>query len=262
MSEQASKPKYLDAQQVIYLPRWAKFAVMGVLAILAISSALTAFIFLLARQDLKDTVVPLMSISQTAAGAFAIVIFALFSERQLSTKRLHDKTDLFLEVHLKDALSRIELPQVRKGETLKVNVLKREESVHGGRKDIYGANYDLHLDDFKMRIWVGINVRRLSVIYFAKTADADDAERMERVFKFTFEGAQKVGYHTNFEFVTIDEEPLVSIWSTAIAEQAILGNPAEQLFWVQDIAMMTQSVARTALRNNVVLYTNTEPGPL
>ena len=93
MSEQASKPKYLDAQQVIHLPRWAKFAVMGVLAILAISSASTAFIFLL-------------------------------------------------------------------------------------------------------------------------------------------------------------------------AEQAILGNPAGQLFWVQDIAMMTQSVARTALRNNIVLYTNTEPGPL
>lgn len=31
MSEQASKTKYLDAQQVIYLPRWAKFAVIGVL---------------------------------------------------------------------------------------------------------------------------------------------------------------------------------------------------------------------------------------
>lgn len=262
MSEQAAKPRYLDAQQVIYLPRWAKFAVIGVLAILAISSAITALTFLLARQDLKDTVVPLMSISQTAAGAFAIVIFALFSERQLSTKRLHDKTDLFLEVHIKDALSRIELPQIRKGETLKVNVLKREESVLGGRKDIYGANYDLHLDDFKMRMWVGINVKRLSVIYFAKAEDVGDSARMERVFKFTFDGAKEVGYHTNFEFATFDEKPLVSIWSTALAEQAILGNPAEQLFWVQDIAMMTQSVARTALRNNIVLYTSAEPGPL
>lgn len=163
MAEQKS-PNYLDAQQVIYLPRWARFAVIMVLAILAASACVSAVIFLLAREDLKDTVVPLMSIAQTAAGAFAIVVFALFSEKQLSTKRLHQKTDEFLEIHLKEALSRIEIPQIRKGTTVKVVVVERTETVHGGRKDIYGANYDLHLENFKMRMWVGINVKRLSVI--------------------------------------------------------------------------------------------------
>jgi hypothetical protein len=47
-----------------------------------------------------------------------------------------------------------------------------------------------------------------------------------------------------------------------MADQAILGNPAEQLFWMQDVAMMTQSVIRTAVREGINLYTTTEPGPL
>jgi hypothetical protein len=256
------KPKYLDAQQVIYLPRWARFAVIGVLATLAITAAVTAVIFLLARQDLKETVVPLMSIAQTAAGAFAIVIFALFSEKQLSTKRLHHKTDEFLEIHLKEALRRIELPSIRKGSTVNVQVIERDLTIHGGRKDIYGASYDLHLETFKMRMWVGINVKRLGVIYFSKVKSADDTQRLKDIFKFTFGGAETVGYTTNFEYVVLDGEPIVSIWSTAVAENAILGNPSEQLFWVQDVAMMTQSLARTALRNDINLYTSAEPGPL
>lgn len=254
--------RYLDAQQVIYLPRWARFAVIGILAILAISACVTAVIFLLAMQDLKDTVVPLMSIAQTAAGAFAIVIFALFAEKQLSTKRLHLKTDEFLEIHLKEALRRIELPSIRKGSTINVDVVERAQTVHGGRKDIYGASYDLFIDTFKMRMWVGINVKRLGVIYFAKVNNVDDALRLKDIFKFTFGGAETVGYTTNFEYVVLDGEPIVSMWSTAVAENAILGNPAEQLFWVQDVAMMTQSLARTALRNGVNLYTSAEPGPL
>lgn len=255
-------PKYLDAQQVIYLPRWARFAVIGILAILAITACATAVIFLFAREDLKETVVPLMSIAQTAAGAFAIVIFALFAERQLSTKRLHQKTDEFLEIHLKEALSRIELPSVRKGLTVNVQVIERVQTIHGGRKDIYGASYDLNLETFKMRMWVGINVKRLGVIYFATVKSADDTQRLKDIFKFTFGGAATVGYTTHFEFVVLDGEPVVSMWSTAVAENAILGNPSEQLFWVQDVAMMTQSLARTALRNDVCLYTSSEPGPL
>ena len=255
-------PKYLDAQQVVYLPRWARFAVLAILATLTLSASLTALIFMVARNDLKETVVPLMSIAQTAAGAFAIVVFALFAERQLSTQRLHGKTDEFLEVQLRDALSRIELPQIKKGETVRVNVLKREDTIHGGRKDIYGANYDLYLEHFKMRMWVGINVKRLSVIYFVHLKSTDEVEHLQQIFKFTFSGAESVGYRTNFEAVEIEGELIVSMWSTVTAEQAILGNPAEQLFWVQDVAMMTQSVARTAIRSKIDLCTVAEPGPL
>lgn len=262
MSSEERSPKYLDAQQIIYLPRWGRFAVIGVLAILAVSACVTATIFLLAREDLKDTVVPLMSIAQTAAGGFAIVIFALFAEKQINTDRLLQKTDQFLEIHLKEALRRIELPAVRKGLTVNVQVMERSQSVHGGRKDIYGANYEIHLETFRMRMWVGINVKRLGVIYFAKVTGPSDVERLREIFKFTFGGAQTVGYSTHFEYALFDGEHIVSMWSTAAAEHAILGDPAEQLFWVQDVAMMTQSLARAALRSEVCLYTFTEPGPL
>ena len=113
-----------------------------------------------------------------------------------------------------------------------------------------------------MRFWVGINVKRLSTIYFVKVDSEQQVEELRNIFRFTFGGAAKVGYETNFEYAEIDGEKIVSIWSTAMADNAILGNPAEQLFWVQDIAMMTQSLIRTAVRHNVCLYTNTEPGPL
>jgi hypothetical protein len=52
------------------------------------------------------------------------------------------------------------------------------------------------------------------------------------------------------------------MWSTVFAEHAILGNPAEQLFWTQDVAMMTQSLARTAVRSKIDLNPTVEPGPL
>jgi hypothetical protein len=261
MEDSEKKPAYLDASQVIFLPVWARWAVIGILGALALSATVCGMVFLFAK-EWRDTVLPALSIAQTAAGGFAIVLFVLFAEKQLSTPRLMEKTDHFLDRHLVDSLSRIELPSIEKGKTVSVLQIARQEGVYGRRKDIYGANYEISLADFKMRMWVGINVRRISTIYFVKATSADDVEKIREVFKFTFGGAEKVGYHTNFEYSEIGGEPIVSMWSTVLAEQGILGHPAEQLFWVQDIAMMTQSVARTAWRNHISLLTNTEPGPL
>lgn len=261
MSESDSKANYLDAKQVVYLPPWARYSIMLILALITISAVITASAFL-AWPEQREMITPVLSIAQTAAGGFAVVLFVLFAERQLSTDTLHKKTDQFLEHHLVEALSKIEIPQIKNGQTVKVNVVKREETIHGGRKDIYGASYHLFLEQFQMKMWVGINVKRLSVIYFVKADAPEDAEKFANDFKFTIGGAKKVGYETNFEFATTDDENIVSIWSTVMANDAILGNPAEQLFWVQDIAMMTQSIARTAVRKKIHLYTKTEPGPL
>lgn len=261
MSESEGKDKYLDAKQVIYLPQWARYSVMLILALLALGSVITAVAFL-AWPDQRNNITPVLSIAQTAAGGFAVVLFVLFAERQLSTEALHKKTDQFLEEHLVEALSKIEIPQIKNGQTINVNVLKREETVHGGRKDIYGANYHLFIEQFHMKMWVGINVKRLSVIYFIQANSSEDIDKLTCDFKFTFGGAEKVGYETNFEFATINDINIISIWSTVMANDAILGNPAEQLFWVQDIAMMTQSVARTAVRKKINLDTKIEPGPL
>lgn len=261
MSESAENGKFLDAQQIIFLPKWARISIAVLLGLLAVAAFISAIAFLFFPGS-KDLVVPMMSIAQTTAGGFALVLFVLFSEKQLSTARLYEKTNDFLDTHLVESLSRIEIPQVEKGKTVTVTPLVRDSGIHGKRKDIYGSNYELQLGTFKMRMWVGINVKRLSVIYFVKVNESDSVEHLEDVFKFTFSGAQKVGYNTNFEHVSIEGEHLVSIWSTVFATDAILGHPTEQLFWVQDIAMMTQSVARTAVRNNINLNTNVEPGPL
>lgn len=260
MSGEAA-PNYLDANQIVYLPRWARYSVMFVLGTLALSACIAgvAFFFYPAYYD---KITPTLSIAQTAAGAFAVVLFVLFAERQLNTEKLLERTDRFLESHMTSTLRKIEIPQVKRGHTVFANVLDRANTIHGGRKDIYGANYDLWLETFRMRMWIGINVKRLSVIYFAKVDGPADEERLRELFRFTFGGASKLGYDTNFQYVEIDGEKIVSIWSTVMADSAILGNPAEQLFWIQDVAMMTQSVARTAVREGIDLNSKIEPGPL
>lgn len=261
MADSEKKQTYLDASQVIFLPAWARWAVIFILGALALSATICGVVFLFAK-EWRDTVLPALSIAQTAVGGFAIVLFVLFAEKQLSTHRLRGKTDDFLDLHLVNSLSQIELPEVQKNITVQVKSIVREVGIYGQRKDIYGTNYEISLAAFKMRMWVGINVRRISVIYFVKAESPSDVEKIREVFKFTFGGAEKVGYHTHFEYSVIEGESVVSMWSTVQAENGILGNPAEQLFWVQDIAMMTQSVARTAWRNKLSLLTNCEPGPL
>ena len=261
MSDKEGKPKYLDPQQVIYLPTWARVTVLVLLGILTVGACTCAVVFVF-YPTYRDKVTPALSIAQTAAGGFAVIVFVLFAERQISTTKLREKTDRFLDQHVVESLSRIELPQVKKDVTVTVSTLARPSGVQGRRKDIYGANYQIELDSFRMRMWVGINVKRLSVIYFVKASSPEDAATVEDIFKFTFSGAAKVGYQVNFEYAEVDSEKLISIWSTVSADDAILGNSAEQLFWVQDVAMMTQSFIRTALRRGVRLDTIALPGPL
>lgn len=261
MSDDKRNNSILDANQVIYLPKYAKWTIIGLLALLATSSCLGAGIFLF-HPEKRELVVPALAIAQTAIGGLAVVMFVLLSEKQLSTDRLLKKTDEFLSMQVLDTLRRIELPQVAKNQTVKVTLIERASHIHGHRKDIYGANYVIELESFSMKLWIGINVRRLSAIYFVKVQDASDVEKLKKDLHFTFGGAAKVGYDTNFEYAEINSEKIVSIWTTVFADSAILGNPAEQLFWVQDLAMMTQSLARTAARCGWSLDTTAEPAPL
>jgi hypothetical protein len=261
MSENNNHTPYLDANQIIFLPYWARVSILSVLGLLAIISAISGGAFLF-DATWRDKVVPLLSIAQTAAGGFAIVLFVLFAERQISTERLIEKTNYFLDDLLPDILSKIELPLIEKNKTVSVRTLLRENEIHGQRKDIYGVNYLIELNDFKMKMWVGINVRRITTIYFVSTLDQNTAERIPEIFKYSIGGAEKVGYQSNYENSHFEEEQFVSNWSTVNTDNVILGNPAEQLFWAQDIAMMTQSMARTAIRNKLSLNTIADPSPL
>ena len=42
----------------------------------------------------------------------------------------------------------------------------------------------------------------------------------------------------------------------------LLTNPLQKLFWSQDVAMMTESFIRTALRNGLNLARRCKPAPL
>jgi len=261
MSENSKSASLLDAHQVVYLPKYGRWTIVTLLAILALSSCVGAAVFLFSPSS-KELVVPLLAIAQTAIGGLAVVMFVLLSEKQLSTDRLLKKTDEFLAFHVPDTLRRIEIPQITKDKTVEVRLIERSSQIHGHRKDIYGANYVISLGDFSMKLWVGINVKRLSLIYFVKVDGSSAVEKLKEDFQFTFGGAEKVGYATNFEYAEVESERLVSIWTNVFAENAILGNPAEQLFWVQDMAMMTQSVARTAARCGWNICSNADPAPL
>jgi len=251
----------MDVQQVVYLGRWLQIILLTLLGFLTVSACASALIFLFSPGS-HELVVPLMSIAQTLLGAFAVIMFVLFAEKQPTIDRLHEKTNQFLEYHVKEGLSRIELPQVEKERTVSVNLISRGQGIHGRRKDIYGANYEIGIGGFKMKLWVGINIKRVSIIYFVKADSVESAEELREIFKFTFGGAEKVGYQTYFEYAIVDGEQIVSIWSTVTVDSSILNNTAEQLFWVQDLAMMTQSFARTAIRHNINLDTTAHPGPL
>jgi hypothetical protein len=150
------------------------------------------------------------------------------------------------------------------------------------------------------KLWLGLNVYRIFVIYLIEvqpdnahfaawranrvssaaapgphgrdtSANGDDTSARdadfatwlrEEAFKFTFGGAEKVGYSANFECVQFGADRLVSIWLTVEAAPNFLTNPAQKLFWSQDIAMMTESYIRTALRHELELQVVHSPGPI
>ncbi|MBX9869433.1 MAG: hypothetical protein K2X63_06520 [Burkholderiaceae bacterium] len=65
MSESESKAKYLDAKQVVYLPPWARYSIMLILALITISAVITALAFL-AWPEQREKITPVLSIAQTA----------------------------------------------------------------------------------------------------------------------------------------------------------------------------------------------------
>ncbi len=85
-----------------------------------------------------------------------------------------------------------------------------------------------------------------------------------KIFSFTFGGAEKIGFHTFYERAQPDGHDVVSIWMSATAKDVFLTSPSEKLFWAQDVAMMTQSFLRTAIRykGEVNIATLVDPGPL
>lgn len=143
------------------------------------------------------------------------------------------------------------------------------------RSTIYvvdGRIYTIRTGKGNFAFWLGINGPRLFFIVYIEGLQPD---RAKEAFSFCFGGAEKVGWHVNYEPIPDG----VSIWATCFTDPskplaAALENAGRGLsnepiykltddghFWATDIAMMAQSWIRTSERNGLACH-ELEPAPL
>lgn len=126
--------------------------------------------------------------------------------------------------------------------------------------------------DFRTSAWIGLNVRRVFTIY---SVDADffmhgDPSRFDecvnflqsKIYKFTFGGAEKVGFSPYFQFCGRDDHTFVSIWLTALVKDPILPSSPDWTFWTNDVAMQTLSFIQTTLDAGLNVQPTFPPTPL
>ncbi|ANK80526.1 MAG: hypothetical protein TEF_06730 [Rhizobiales bacterium NRL2] len=144
-------------------------------------------------------------------------------------------------------------------------------------KDIFGRTCVLRVGGREWRFWFGLNVFRLFAIHFVPVDLQNPLFRAARerheaedfidwlrrdVFAFTFGGAEKVGYDVNWEAIEVDGRRFVSVWAVALCETDFLERPELMLFWAQDLAMMTESFIRNAVRAELTFDPAVSPRPV
>ena len=248
MTEGNTASALFDTRTYTFLPTWAKAVVLGagvlllVLAIALVGNALDA-------GDASDRMVLGLSLAQTAALVLVFAIVVLFSTRDANATHLQRLGDAFLTGYVVDALARVSVPA--KG-------IERFTVVDLGRNDIFGRVLEMRAGGLAVRLWVGLNVHRIHVIYFVPLDEAVTLERVRTAFAHTLAGAAKAGYSASLEPARHDGVDFVSIWLPVEANRDLLYSPRDKLFWAQDIAMMTESMIRSAVRAGVSL----DPGKL
>jgi hypothetical protein len=252
MSEQSTPVGIVDSRYLVYLPAWVRGCALAAFGIVLVLSSASAFYFLATARS--DLLIFSLAIAQTAATVFFIVVLVLFSQRDANIRSYLAKSDEFLTRHVYQALHRISVPSVGVHKFLVADT---------GRKDLFGRLFSLTSENVAFQLWVGLNVYRVFVVYFVRSDGSEEfSARAERIFRFTFGGATAVGFVPHYEAANINGEAILSIWLTARTEKDLLTNPAAKLFWSQDVAMMTESFVRTAVRNGLELRTKASPGPL
>lgn len=243
----------MDSKQFVYLPKWVKLAALGITSIVLVLAALCVYRALNATGQ-SEQIIFYLSVTQAAALVLIFFLVASFSRRDANVAQLHTLTDEFLRKYMTGALQRVSIPE--KG-IAKFTVKDK------GPKDIFGRLLQMESDGYIFEIWVGLNVNRLFVIYFLPLTEALTTERAKEIFYFTFHGAEKVGFHANYEEASLQGQRFLSIWLTAETTSDLLMSPQDKLFWSQDIAMMTESFLRTAHRHKIDLQMHSiSPGPL
>lgn len=248
----------IESSHYIHLPGWAKAASIAIL----VSGLLTATYLVFhytAKGDMTDHTLSALAVAQLAATGLVISFILFFSERELSATLLLKKTDGFLEKDLLNAFQRITVKE-DDGDILPVNakILDKADCI-----DQFGRVFDLSSPKQTLRMWVGLNVNRILVLYFTQLPDDKTPEQVGEEFMITFSGAKSVGYNVDYLSAKFPGENIVCIRASCIlGDDDFLGKPSQKLFWANDVALMTQSLFRTAVRNDIPTYTNVLPHPI
>lgn len=233
----------IDAKQFLHMPTWAKLLCLLLLASGIIASAGLIIRFFGSDGGNRDWLLIGFSGGQFLITTFVIALVLFVSQTDANIGNLRARADNFLSVILPEALARITLDD----ETAEPITVVRND-----RRDIFGYDYMLYCGGEKViRLWCGLNVHRLIVIYRMQASGRTVAARVKKlqeVFAFSLGGAESVNYKVSFEPLPGDEST-ISVWLTVATEKDLLTDPALKLFWSQDIAMMTESLLRTARRN-------------
>lgn len=176
----------------------------------------------------------------------------------MSTRLLRGKTDRFLEQDLLTSLSRITIKDGGGVKPVSVSILDPEQGI-----DRFGRVFTVSSELQQLRMWVGLNVHRFLVLYVVKLPQGQSLEQLEQQFDITFSGATSVGYQVDYLSAEFPEQKIVCIRASyTVPEISFLAKPTLKLYWANDIALMTQSMFRTALRNGIDTYTETLPHPI
>src|SRR5262245_45815702 len=164
----------LDSRLLVYLPAWSKRTAIFVLGSLLVAS-LAYGGYLLLHPAGGDSGVELfifvLSLVQTTAVALVFVVILFYSRRDASMATLVALSDEFLKKHMKSALERVSVPACG---------ITSFEVQDRGRKDVFGHLFVLQANDLEVRLWIGLNVHRLFVIYFVGRDGREDFEQHAR----------------------------------------------------------------------------------
>lgn len=104
---------------------------------------------------MTDHILSSLALAQVSATGLIISFILFFSEKELNSDLLREKTTVFLE---NDLLVSLDLITVKDAEgevvPLAVSILPKEECI-----DQFGRVYTLKSKDNVMRMWVGLNVK-------------------------------------------------------------------------------------------------------
>lgn len=246
----------IDSKKILYLPLWVKVVTVAALLV-CLTVSITISIAFIGVPQHTDWILVSMALAQLSATALLISLTVIFGEREANIDILKTKTDQFLTQHAPKVLKRIE---DNDGDNPEIDI--------SAPNNIFGVNYILKTSGAQMKMWLGLNVDRVIVIYFIKGISVEEAKN---IYKYTFGGAETVGYNINYETTMLpkNNEEIISIWCTWPKIQNadnlatdLLNHPEKKLFIIQDIAMMTQSFMRTSQRAKVNIFTDGNPGPL